>query len=192
MSISTILLGLSLGAILMAGPSHQGCPPIGCGYPVITTCSEEFRAAALATHNQLRARHYAPPLEFNPNLDAYAQKWSDYLASTGQLVTQPNTPYGINVLRAPTLDNISGAFPVQYWYRLVRNYHYYGGEPNQAEFKQWSTFTQVVWRNVTWLGLGCSERLGQVYVTAYYYPPGNVPCRYAENVLRPCGNNCGF
>ena len=52
-----------------------------------------------------------------------------------------------------------------------------------------SSFTQVVWKNSLYLGMGCALRKGllanDVFVVALYSPPGNIGDGVSVNVVRP-------
>ena len=52
-----------------------------------------------------------------------------------------------------------------------------------------SSFTQLVWKNSLYLGMGCALRKGllanDVFVVALYSPPGNIGDGVSVNVVRP-------
>lgn len=50
------------------------------------------------------------------------------------------------------------------------------------EFTVADSFTQIVWKETTSLGLDLMIKDGYVIVLALYDPPGNVKGRYAANV----------
>lgn len=48
-------------------------------------------------------------------------------------------------------------------------------------------FTQLVWLNSRYFGVGkARSRSGKIVVVAHYAPPGNISGHYMENVLPPC------
>lgn len=48
------------------------------------SCSQEFKDSFLRKHNELRAKHGAPPLTFDDEINQSAQKWADHLVDTGK------------------------------------------------------------------------------------------------------------
>ncbi|CRK97387.1 CLUMA_CG010777, isoform A [Clunio marinus] len=47
-------------------------------------------------------------------------------------------------------------------------------------------FTQIVWKNTKYMGVGKSvSRTGKIFVVAFYYPPGNITGEFQNNVLPP-------
>lgn len=70
------------------------------------------------------------------------------------------------------------------WYDEKSKYNY-----RQGRFAS-STghFTQVVWKDSKYLGIGVARSKKGVYVCANYDPPGNFQSRFLENVLSPITN----
>ena len=50
----------------------------------------KFRMEALETHNDYRAKHYAPPLQYSEELSQYAQYWAENMAKVNKLVSSPS------------------------------------------------------------------------------------------------------
>lgn len=46
-------------------------------------------------------------------------------------------------------------------------------------------FTQLVWKNTKYLGIGIARSSKGVYVCASYDPSGNVRGQFARNVMKP-------
>lgn len=66
----------------------------------------QFRMESLASHNDFREKHNAPPLQYSEDLSMYAQYWAENMAKTNRLVHSPmewrtkfnNEPLGENVV----------------------------------------------------------------------------------------------
>lgn len=50
----------------------------------------QFRMEALEVHNDYRAKHYAPPLQYSEELSQYAQYWAENMAKVNKLVESPS------------------------------------------------------------------------------------------------------
>lgn len=47
-------------------------------------------------------------------------------------------------------------------------------------------FTQIVWKNTQYLGVGIAKNAyGRTVIVATYFPPGNYKGQFINNVLRP-------
>ena len=60
-------------------------------------CQDAFRNAALIAHNNFRAKHGAPALQANTNIDASALKWSNAMASSGNFAHSGTQGLGENI-----------------------------------------------------------------------------------------------
>ena len=67
------------------------------------------------------------------------------------------------------------------WYDEVSLYNYNTGDFSKAT----GHFTQLVWKNSKYLGIGVGRSSSGVYVCADYDPLGNYPGQFRKNVLRP-------
>src|SRR5690625_3107498 len=56
-------------------------------------CSDEFKKAFLNRHNELRAKHGVPALEYDESINAWAQEWADELLKKGKIEHRPNNKY---------------------------------------------------------------------------------------------------
>lgn len=91
------------------------------------------------------------------------------------------TPYGENI--ASSEPFVGGALTTLDWYSEIEFYNY----TNPDTFDDAGHFTQLVWKNSKEIGIGIavSKLDGDTYIVANYYPPGNYPGKYEENVLKP-------
>ncbi|CAF0948842.1 unnamed protein product [Rotaria sp. Silwood1] len=152
-----------------------------------TTAQTRFQAETLQRHNELRARHCAPPLQLDNNLSTIAQNYAEYLASRN-LFQHSNNGYGENLYMmssSSSLANLHGSAATQSWYDEISMYSF-----NRPGFSsQTGHFTQVVWKGSTKLGVGIGFGNGgrTAVVVANYNPPGNYMGQFQQNVL---SNQC--
>ncbi|MEU8380252.1 CAP family protein [Streptosporangium sp. NPDC048865] len=150
------------------------------------TTTPEFQAEALAEANAFRAKHHAPPLVLDPELNAYAQSRA---VSRSE---QEGLDAGHTGLRKGTGENIfwgggSEALPgsdaVKSWYDEIKAYDFAvpGFSGNTGHF------TQLVWKGSTKVGIGRASGQGgeyhETYVVFVFEAPGNLKDAFAENVL---------
>ena len=60
-------------------------------------CQDSFRNAALTAHNKFRAKHSASALKGDTNIEATALRWSNEMASSGNLGHSQTQNLGENV-----------------------------------------------------------------------------------------------
>lgn len=79
---------------------------------------------------------------------------------------------------------IIGNEPVDKWYEEI-SVHDFNNEPTDLRSGH---FTQVIWKGSRELGVGVAKsRNGQIFVVAWYTPPGNYIGSFKDNVL-PMGD----
>ncbi|MDH2424058.1 CAP family protein [Sphaerisporangium sp. TRM90804] len=150
------------------------------------TTTPEFQAEALAEANAFRAKHHAPPLVLDPELNAYAQ------ARATSRSEQEDLQAGHTDLRKGTGENIfwgggsgalAGSDAVKSWYDEIAAYDFAAAQFNGAS----GHFTQLVWKGSTKVGIGRASGQGSQYFETYivfvFEPPGNMQGAFAENVL---------
>lgn len=155
---------------------------------VSSTCEPD---ALLERHNYFRAKHGVPPLTWNNTIEAVARSYANHLAATGEIVHSGNTNYGENLAANGAGFDMSLMIDKMYSEEIQR-YDSWCGEP--ADNSRTGHFTQIVWKSTAQLGCACAfyhdQSKGQVQV-CNFYPPGNVPNQFAENVLPAIGDaNC--
>jgi uncharacterized protein YkwD len=134
----------------------------------------------LQKHNQLRAKHHAPPLVLSSWLSQRAQNWADHLAGVQKLQHSDCMVNGKRVGENIywTSGTANGGEATKRWYDEVKSYNYSNGE---GTWPKCGHFTQVAWKYSKEVGFG--YRNG--YVVANYYPPGNLNGHYQDNVKHP-------
>ena len=164
---------------------------------VLQSIADDGSGKGLLIHNAFRKKHHVPPLIWNTEIAKRANKMATEMATKGTLdvaLVKSVTKYGENVARIsdPSSTNAAScdnAFEeaVKLWYNQVKGYSFAAPSLDSDT----DTFTQVVWKDVSELGMGChkSPTKNEVYVVALYNPPGNIPSKLRSNVLDPSGRS---
>mmetsp|Transcript_146223 Transcript_146223/g.266597 ORF Transcript_146223/g.266597 Transcript_146223/m.266597 type:complete len:396 (-) Transcript_146223:362-1549(-) len=147
------------------------------------TRSTTWIKEVLAVHNMFRARHGAPPLEWDNSCAQRAQQAANACAARGCMFHNNHREHGHgqNIFFG-TPGHFSAADAIQAWYDEVAQY------TGTATFGT-GHFTQLVWLSTTHVGMSC-DSMGKGYIVANYSPPGNMqPANpnYLKNVL-PLGS----
>jgi uncharacterized protein YkwD len=149
-------------------------------YSITTTFLEE----ALCAHNELRAKHNSPPLILNPTLTTLAQNHSELLAKEGNLNYSnnklENKKIGENLFMSKM--KCTGEEVSLYWYKGIKYYDFQN--MNNIENEETKNFTQLIWKSTKEVGFGVTtDKKGNFYVVANYFPCGNIKGQYQYNVL---------
>mmetsp|Transcript_97866 Transcript_97866/g.259978 ORF Transcript_97866/g.259978 Transcript_97866/m.259978 type:complete len:228 (-) Transcript_97866:106-789(-) len=131
---------------------------------------------ALARHNELRAQHGAPPLQWCEECAASARRQADACKAASDLhhghMEGPAGAHGQNAFQGGG-DDASGVDAVDAWYREVDLWNGKNDfDPSTGHF------TQVVWVDTEYVGMAQNGP----YIVANYWPPGNFVGAFAENV----------
>ncbi|MFD5001193.1 CAP family protein [Streptomyces buecherae] len=155
--------------------------------PATPAPTPAFDQQLLERTNAQRARHGVPPLVLDPAISRWAQEWAERMAASGDFAHRPNNKYGENLHYAWSSDGASpsGAQVADAWYNQVREYTYYGREPDMSAFSKWGNFTQAVWKSSRGMGVGLAKARNKTYVVVNYDPPGNFVGKFAANVPAP-------
>jgi len=131
--------------------------------------------AVLKRHNDYRAKHNAPPLQWDSALAAQAQGYADGCPSSHSHMqgVGENLAWGHSDIVAAT----------NAWYDEVSAYSY----SNPTFSSGTGHFTQLVWAATTKLGCGINRGCGMKTYVCQYSPRGNVMGRFAQNVGPPSG-----
>lgn len=136
-----------------------------------------LNVSAIERHNQYRALHKAPPLEWNFDLERVAQQWADRC-----IFEHSNNPYGENL----AMGHSSITHAIDAWYGEVKDYTDYR---NGRFGMDTGHFTQVVWVGTKHLGCAKGNCPGKPSLwVCVYNPPGNYYGQFSQNVLPPEGS----
>lgn len=119
----------------------------------------------------------------------HAQQWANHLAQTNEFYYRPQKNLGQNLFCCPIsalVTDLTGQEVASYWYSTVRRYNYFKDTNLLHTNVNAGHFTQMVWVNTKYFGVGkATSHTGKIFVVAYYYPPGNIVNAFHENVLLP-------
>lgn len=138
---------------------------------------EVFDQQILAAHNRERQGLGLVPLRWNPALAQSAQRWADYLATTGRFEHSPEnraTPEGEN-LWAGSKGYFTPQAMVDAWIREKR-YFRPGTFPDNSvtgRVEDVGHYTQVVWRATTQLGCAEARSRNEDILVCHYAEAGN-------------------
>ncbi len=155
--------------------------------PATSSPAPAFDQQLLDRTNAQRARHGVSPLVLDPAISRWAQEWADQMAKSGKFEHRSPNKYGENLYYAwdPAGASPSGAEVADAWYNQVREYMYYGREPDMSTFSKCGNFTQAVWKSSRGMGVGLAKSRDKTYVVVNYSPPGNYVGQFAANVPAP-------
>ena len=170
-------MGRTTRALLLVAGLLAGEPMARAKDPTVNS------KALVDAHNQLRAKHCAPPLRWSASVAASAQKWANQLRDRGCVLGHSGGQYGEN-LAAATAGTLDAAAVVRLWYDEVKRFSFGSGGFSMKT----GHFTQLVWRDTKEVGCGRSQCNGLDVWICQYDPPGNVEGEYRQNV-RPLGCN---
>lgn len=138
------------------------------------TINYKFLDEVLKAHNLCRQKHGVPPLSLNFELSEYSQSWADNLSKKNLFehsdLTWNNIPVGENISICAGQE-VTGKFMTDMWYNEHEKYDY----NNPGFDTETGHFTQIIWKDSKYLGVGIAQnKEGTYYVVANYAPPGNV------------------
>ncbi|KAH8380897.1 hypothetical protein KR200_003689, partial [Drosophila serrata] len=139
---------------------------------------EAIKRSVLEETNKYRKLHQASPLKMDDEISNYAEAWAKHLAYYDRLETRPFPIYGENIMciRKP-LFSIEQMMKL--WYQ--EKYHHDYINPRFSPYT--GHFTQMVWRNTKYLGVGVASNDYRIWIVCNYDPPGNTRGHFQENVL---------
>lgn len=146
--------------------------------------SEQLGRAGLRLHNKFRTWHGSPPLKWSKRLASKAQEIAKHLADNSIHLTDLKKEHiGINVARLWHSYDIAAEKATADWYSEVKSYNF----DDPMIDKSTRHFTQLIWRDSKWLGIGEAKSLDgkHTVVVALYDPPGNLRHKEKSNIQIP-------
>ena len=133
--------------------------------------------------NIYRAKHHSEPLIFDKNISIISQNHAEKIAREENIELSLNEYQGeeLGEIIFSCINDISPKELVNIWYlKDSTNYNYSNPNPNP------SNFTQLIWKNSKYIGIGYSKTKNDViYLVLNFYPSGNINGQFIENVLPP-------
>jgi pathogenesis-related protein 1 len=119
----------------------------------------------LKLHNDARADVGVNPLAWSPKMAEQAQKWADYLASSGTF-RHSDSAYGENLAGASNLEKA-----VSLWLAEKATYR---NRPIGRDSSASGHYTQMVWSKTKLIGCGKAKGSQYTIFVCNYDPPGNM------------------
>jgi pathogenesis-related protein 1 len=164
----------TLVAIFLVNAICAGADP-ATGSAFTTADAESF----VGYHNKLRKGVGVEPLEWSPEIAAYAQKWADRLAAKGDLEHRPINGEWARIYGENLAIDRSILACAESWHSEVKDYP--SVEPIPSDFSTFTAghYTQMVWRKTKRIGAGVAvvnagRFKGMTLVVCNYDPPGNM------------------
>lgn len=126
--------------------------------------------------NIYRSRHQVGPVEYSKVVNTSAQEWANK-----HIFGHSATGYGENIALVPA-DALEQA--IDMWYDESKKYNYVTARYSPET----GHFTQLVWKNAKFIGLGYSNIDNNILVVMQFDPPGNMLGQFASNVFPPAGS----
>ncbi|MFI6313128.1 CAP family protein [Nocardia fusca] len=144
--------------------------------PAAAPAQAQASAAILDLMNTVRAKYHAPPLEWNNDL---ARAATAYTKACKNKPSNADGRYGESRWHS-TNNNAGIRDAVNAWAGQASKYRF-----DNRYSSETGDFTQLVWKDSSRVGAGIAKCSTGTFVVARYTPPGNIPHRFAQNVLRP-------
>lgn len=133
--------------------------------------SSQDARGLLNFHNQSRAAVGVDGLQWSQKLAGYAQFWADHLASSGcRMQHRQGDNYGENLFMG-TAGYYSAVDAAKSW--EAEKQYYRGQVLSSSNWHASGHYTQMVWRDTSYVGCGQSQCNGSLIVVCNYDPPGN-------------------
>uniref|UniRef100_A0A0N5C434 SCP domain-containing protein n=1 Tax=Strongyloides papillosus TaxID=174720 RepID=A0A0N5C434_STREA len=154
----------------------------GCNYRYF--CDNEYRpyiSRVISEINYIRISFGVPILKESKFLSRIAKNHAKKMSQTGRLSTEHSKNYGLNV-GAAYYESSSSI--VTRWYEQRYQYSYGSGRGSSLT----SMFTQLVWKDTAFMGVGVSRDYRYLYLAVCFYPRGNIEGLYKKNVFKKISN----
>ncbi len=135
--------------------------------------------AFVGYHNKIRSELGVEPVQWSPEIAAYAQKWADRLAVKGDLEHRPIDGEWARVYGENLAIDRSIVACAEAWHSEVKDYPSVVPIPPDLSDFTAGHYTQMVWRTTKRIGAGVAvvkdgRFKGMTLVVCNYDPPGNM------------------
>lgn len=133
--------------------------------------------------NYFRKKHNVSPLIINNDINLIAQKYSNKIAREN-FIELSNNKYNNSELGEIIFTFNEKVSPEEIISSLYEkeSYNYNYLRKNQKS----SNFTQMIWKNSKYIGIGCTKtKENLVYTVINFYPQGNIKNEFLSNVFPP-------
>ncbi|XP_030374314.1 Golgi-associated plant pathogenesis-related protein 1-like [Scaptodrosophila lebanonensis] len=142
----------------------------------------EYDIFVLKKHNEYRDKHNVPHLKLDKRL---SEECADYAKQcTTQHESEYSTSNGKYSENLCTHKESRGSCEAE-WYRESFYYNY--ERPRISNTTR--SFTAMIWKSSTHLGVGVSKTDGETITVVRYRPPGNIYGQFIKNVPPPNKSN---
>jgi uncharacterized protein YkwD len=150
---------------------------------------QDFLNSMVASINQYRAEHGAPPVRLDPELVEYAKSRAavvsteDYL-NYGHAGLQEGLGENLSWQASSAQNPGSATGATGNWYGEIKDYDF--AQPAPGDSSKTGHFTQLVWKGSTKIGVGrvCGQgsKWYETYIAVNFSPAGNMAGGYQANV----------
>ncbi|CEF66103.1 CAP domain-containing protein [Strongyloides ratti] len=137
----------------------------------------QLKMRTLQQINIIREHHKVNVLYPQEKLYKLAQKEANKIAKKGIIRSSSlSSSYGV---LSGIAFYLAGNTVVNKWYDESIFYNFKVGE----RLKNVEMFTQLVWKNTKYFGIGVTQNRTAIYIVCLLYPKGNIEGKYASNVF---------
>jgi hypothetical protein len=142
---------------------------------------EAFKQAIQSAINAKRSLHGVGPLHLNGSLNDYANTIIEKTTTGVRKFYDTKPGYGYTLYWSSFIPVVRASDVVELWYKQNRDFNW----SNPGYSTQTQAFSQLIWKVTTELGVAVKkDSWGTYSVVATYYPEGNIPGEFRENVLQ--------
>lgn len=155
----------------LPAPGRAAEAPAKPALPAAAMSPQDINAIT-AQHNKARADVGVGPLQWSPDIAAFAQQWAEQLALSGcQMKHRNPNAYGENLFQG-TFGAFTAVDAAKAWESEKKDFG--GGVLTESNWAPAGHYTQMVWRQTALLGCGQAICRSTLIVACNYDPPGNV------------------
>ena len=150
---------------------------------IVSQSNYKYSFEILEQINNYRKKHNANPLNISSHITKIAQKHSDKIARENYIELSYNKYNNIEL--GEIIFSFKENYPPEniiasFYEEESIKYNYNNKNPKP------SNFTQMIWKNSKYIGIGCSKtKDNTIFTVINFYPPGNIVNEFISNVSPP-------